>query len=38
MKTGAIKVISQKQNSDFLQNGSYDFDWISVIYGNHIPE
>jgi hypothetical protein len=28
----------QKQNGDFLENGSNDFDYISVIYGDHVSK
>jgi hypothetical protein len=27
---------SQKQYGDFLENGSYDFDYISVVYGHSV--
>jgi hypothetical protein len=27
-----------KQNDDFLENGSYDFDYIYVIYEDRLPK
>jgi hypothetical protein len=26
------------QNGDFLESGSNDFDYISVIYGDYLPK
>jgi hypothetical protein len=34
----AISADPKTQNYSFLENSSYDFDWISVIYGDHLPK
>jgi hypothetical protein len=36
--TTPIEAASKQQNGDFVENGINDFDYISVIYGNHRPE
>jgi hypothetical protein len=37
-KIVALEMSPQKQNGDFLDNSSYDFDYILVIYGGHLPK
>jgi hypothetical protein len=35
-KIGALQISPPKQNGDFLDNSSNDFDYILVIYGGHL--
>lgn len=35
-KIGALQTGYKTQNADFLENGSNGFDWISVMYGDHV--
>jgi hypothetical protein len=35
-KIVALQVAPKEQNNDFLENGSSDFYYISVIYGDHV--
>jgi hypothetical protein len=37
-KTGALQMCPKKQNGDFLENGSNDFEHILVSYGDHLPK
>jgi hypothetical protein len=37
-KSGTLQIGPKMQNGDFLENGSNDFENISVIYGDHIPK
>jgi hypothetical protein len=37
-KINAFQISPQKQNNDFLQSGSNDFDKITIIYEDHLPE
>jgi hypothetical protein len=34
--TGALQLFPKKQNGSFLENSFTDFDYISVIYGDHV--
>jgi hypothetical protein len=36
-KIGILQMYLKKQNGDFLKNVSDDFDYISLIYGDHLP-
>jgi hypothetical protein len=36
--TPALQTDLKKQNGDFLENGSVDFERISVIYGDSLPK
>jgi hypothetical protein len=35
---GALQVDPKTQSWHFLENSSYEFDWISVVYGDHLPK
>jgi hypothetical protein len=37
-KLEALEMDSNTHNGDFLENGSNDFDYISIIYGDHVPK
>jgi hypothetical protein len=38
IKARVLEMVPRKQNDDFLENGSNDFDYISVIYRDHLPK
>jgi hypothetical protein len=35
-KIGALEMGPNKQNDSFLNNDWNSFDWISIIYGDHL--
>jgi hypothetical protein len=37
-KIECLQISPKSQNGNFLENGSYDYDRISVIYGGHLPK
>jgi hypothetical protein len=37
-KLPVLQMIPENQNCNFLENGSNDFDYISEVYGNHLPK
>jgi hypothetical protein len=37
-KIGTLQMGPKIQKGEFLKNGSNDFDYISVIYGNYDPK
>jgi hypothetical protein len=38
LNRGAFEMSPQKENGDFLENSCDDFDYICVVYGDHIPK
>jgi hypothetical protein len=37
-KLPVLQMSPVKQNCNFLENGSNDFDYISGVYGDHLPK